>query len=162
MNRLGRVFVRWQSTSSRRGAFFKSLGADTKSDGSWTDNAIPKKGERRLKSLHLDAFKVAGEECVDLVARGLEELKGENPNLIVCKKGDSVEARFSDDANAFIVSMHPDKRQLQLLTPFSGIHNYEYDIESKRWIGHSDGHDFEGLLIRDLMRCVYGVPIFFN
>ncbi len=44
------------------------------------------------------------------------------------------------------------------LSPISGSQQYVYDIDVKQWVGSRDGHDFMGLLTRDLIRHSIGLP----
>ncbi len=52
------------------------------------------------------------------------------------------------------------RRVLVLQSYFSGYHNYFFDVEQKLWLSIKDGHDFRGLLTRDLMRHCNGCPDF--
>jgi frataxin-like iron-binding protein CyaY len=60
---------------------------------------------------------------------------------------------------AYKISTTYSQRNVTMISPVSGAQIYVY-VEGRGWIGQRDAHDFEGLLTRDLIRSIYGVPQF--
>ena len=58
------------------------------------------------------------------------------------------------------LSTKPAVEQLQLYSTISGVLDYEYSDVKGKWINADDGHDLEGLLMRDLLRICVGCPAF--
>lgn len=52
----------------------------------------------------------------------------------------------------------PATNRFIYLSPVSGSQQYVYDIDEKTWVGYRDGHDFFGILTRDLIRHSIGLP----
>jgi frataxin-like iron-binding protein CyaY len=60
---------------------------------------------------------------------------------------------------AYRISTSYVDNKITMISPVSGANIYVY-VEERGWIGERDAHDFEGMLTRDLIRQVYGVPNF--
>ena len=58
----------------------------------------------------------------------------------------------------FTLAAHPETQEIVYLSPESGGNCYMWFPQRVRWLCVEDGHDLEGILTRDLLRWVYGVP----
>lgn len=56
----------------------------------------------------------------------------------------------------YTIQMNAPQRRLILESPGSGQFNYMY--VNGRWVNEHDGHDMDGLFVRDLIRHIQGVP----
>ncbi|CAM9581242.1 unnamed protein product [Chrysoparadoxa australica] len=56
------------------------------------------------------------------------------------------------------ISYNSDHGQLEMMSPRSGAFCYRWCTVKTKWVGVTDGHDFEGMLTRDLIQQAHGVP----
>ena len=63
------------------------------------------------------------------------------------------------DKGAFQLSLSPEKRVVEMLSPVSGAQTYKWDAQAGAWKHVSDAQDMTGMIVRDYLRagCV-GLP----
>jgi len=155
-----RCFVTVAGSQSKRSAFFlKQQGGKItpeKTDAlSW--NANPMAVDLMLESN--TKFPSLKSKTLDKISAGLTGLKETNPCLLVqASPSEGVTLTSSESDMYFNVNFN--ENHIHLISPVSGFKQYGYCQIKNKWIDNHDGHDFEGLLTRDLMRHVYGVPNF--
>jgi frataxin-like iron-binding protein CyaY len=57
----------------------------------------------------------------------------------------------------YTIQFDMDEQSLYYVSPISGKISY-YLMDNGEWCSRSDGHNFEGILVRDLIRQIQGVP----
>ena len=158
--------LRHFSSVSRRGAFFKN--PSQKSGYKGAGSALPKAhsdADRDLNGAGVSLNDVTAEvyeavlrsTLVDL-RNGMEAMLGENPGMKV-KFVEGEKVHVSVDCREFVVR-RGERRRLVFESPVTGVRSYGFDKGKRRWVSEEDGHDFEGLFVRDLMRHAFGVPTF--
>jgi frataxin-like iron-binding protein CyaY len=60
----------------------------------------------------------------------------------------------------YVFSKDFDNEQVNVQSPVSGMFAYYFDAETKTWLSRADGHDFRGLVTRDILRHCIGCPQF--
>ncbi|GBG25447.1 Hypothetical Protein FCC1311_016652 [Hondaea fermentalgiana] len=106
-------------------------------------------------------FRAGAKDALEKVRRGFSELQADNPSLQLNSPSDwEIEVHLANTDNRFLVQIDFDKNELIFVSPESGGRTYFLDAESGRWRDRTDGHGFDGLLTRDVMRHCYGVPNF--
>mmetsp|Transcript_38966 Transcript_38966/g.51387 ORF Transcript_38966/g.51387 Transcript_38966/m.51387 type:complete len:226 (-) Transcript_38966:185-862(-) len=93
------------------------------------------------------------------VVQALRPMEGPN-NLVITLGEDRLTVNFGIHGT-FVIEIQEKDQEISLISPVSGGFTYTFDRLTKRWVGTSDGHDFEGLLTRDFLRqgCI-GYPDF--
>ncbi len=71
---------------------------------------------------------------------------------------DAIDVDLGPSVGIYQVRYHDDQRVLELQSPKSGTYVYLWDELTGKWVGSKDGHDFEGMLTRDIIQQVKGVP----
>ena len=61
---------------------------------------------------------------------------------------------------SFVFSFKHKNELLQMNSPVSGLLEYRYDRGQQLWRNVKDGHDFRGIVTRDMLRLCAGCPNF--
>mmetsp|Transcript_10180 Transcript_10180/g.11723 ORF Transcript_10180/g.11723 Transcript_10180/m.11723 type:complete len:191 (+) Transcript_10180:39-611(+) len=96
------------------------------------------------------------DESLSRVEKAVEDIKSLNDGMTINKLENALEIKINDT----MFSIAGGDRKLTFMSPESGVQLYVFSEDTKRWVGETDGHDFEGLFVRDLMRHAYGIPNF--
>ena len=111
-----------------------------------------------------DEFRQAAKELLDKVETGLEPMAKVNDVFEVRRfKGEQGETLIIDIgpvAGTYRVEISEDECMMQYSSPVSGNVLYMKSAKSGDWVGIKDGHIFEGMLVRDLIRQCNGLPDF--
>lgn len=75
--------------------------------------------------------------------------------------GESVSFLFNGRIKS---KMMKDKKEaffglIDFQSPISGSHTYSMNADTNRWEAEKDRHDLEGLIVRDIMRYITGIPM---
>ncbi len=71
---------------------------------------------------------------------------------------DAIDVGLGPLVGTYQVRFHEDQGVLELQSPKSGTYVYRWDELTGKWVGSKDGHDFEGMLTRDIIQQAKGVP----
>mmetsp|Transcript_20094 Transcript_20094/g.35718 ORF Transcript_20094/g.35718 Transcript_20094/m.35718 type:complete len:198 (+) Transcript_20094:41-634(+) len=102
-------------------------------------------------------------KCIDGLVEGFEALKAngnEDMILEVNRSEPEVDVTFPAFGNFRFISSEDSPGEIAMVSPVSGVNSYAFSETRGRWIALDDGHDMEGILTRDLLRCAAGVPSF--
>ena len=94
-----------------------------------------------------------------------------NPGMAVQRDADdSLQVHLGETAadavvgggerGAVFLTSEPDTQIATVRLPVSGTLHYVFDDRLERWVNADDGHDLEGILVRDLLRQCRGFPAF--
>lgn len=61
---------------------------------------------------------------------------------------------------SYIFRIDKEYQYLNVISPTSGIYQYNYSLPDGNWLSIIDGHDMRGLVTRDLLRHCTGLPQF--
>eukprot|EP00937_MAST-01D_sp_MAST-1D-sp2_P007646 g7646.t1 len=91
----------------------------------------------------------------------VDALRASNPSFTCthdaeAKSGERVDIACEDLRLELVAKV--EKQQIQVFSTVSGV--LDYKIAGGKWVGVADGHDMEGLLMRDLLRVCVGCPTF--
>ena len=64
------------------------------------------------------------------------------------------------DRGALMLTAEADSDVVTVRLPVSGTLRYRFDERQGRWLNAEDGHDLEGIVVRDLLRQCRGFPAF--
>jgi len=132
----------------------------------WADKSLTKDNlaESRAAShepITGDEFRARATRALENIRIGFENLQSDNKNLVLSAESEwDITAHLAGSDIKFSVEIDPKKFLLTFTSPESGGRTYYLDSRSDRWRDQLDGHGFDGLLTRDVMRHVYGVPNF--
>ena len=118
-------------------------------DGDATSNKAPKQTAR---------------EAIRMLETGLASLKARNPTVRVESSGDAGVSMTLGSPRGVEVRVRADRDGddvVVLNTPYGGPKRYVFDADARRWVSESgDKHDMLGLLLRDLLPHIVGLPDF--
>ena len=92
-----------------------------------------------------------------------EPMQNYNPDLTIILTNQDNHTLLIDLGplhGTYTIARHDESRLLMVSSPISGINKYVCVVEGLEgvsggsWKGEKDGHDFEGILVRDLIRQV--------
>jgi hypothetical protein len=129
------------------------LGGAARSDG-WSEQVRP-------GGLPSAEFLRKAEACVGALHAGVVALHAQNPTAdVVFVPGKALTIELREQRAKFAFSVLEDTQTIEFFSPNSGCRSYAWNTERRRWLSVTDGHDMEGLVTRDMMRFIYGVPEF--
>ena len=136
-----------------------SNGQDEDSEESRNKNTSP------LKHASIDddvEFVQAAVVLLDRLEAGLEPMKAVNDFFEVERffgdLGEVLTIDLGPKDGKYRVEMSLEDHVFEYSSPISGKILYILSAETGEWVGIDDGHSFEGLLVRDLIRQCRGMP----
>lgn len=154
----------WQAVRRRRrGGTPPPSGKDDDDDDSSAATATPRQKIRRVTQPA--AFEEQATLLLDTIFQALQPLQAINDPFILTRARDP----DVDDAEYILLELGPLYGQytIQIVpedclvhyqSPISGAIQYFKSLEDGEWRSIDDGHIFQGLLVRDLLRQIQGVP----
>ncbi|CAM9368300.1 unnamed protein product [Discosporangium mesarthrocarpum] len=117
----------------------------------------PKPAETESEAIH-----AAGMAELDRVEKAVEGMTGMAGVFNVTRSENRQELwiDLGDTIGKYWVQYYKPMKMLCLASPRSGGYRYVFSAEQGKWVGELDGHDFEGMLTRDLIQQAYGCPKF--
>jgi hypothetical protein len=107
-------------------------------------------------------FSAQASFLLDKVERGLKVMKEKNdPFIITRSHGDVGEVLTLDlgpKEGQYRIEISISETMFEYTSPISGKILYNLSDETREWVGVDDGHLFEGILVRDLIRHCRGLP----
>jgi hypothetical protein len=108
-------------------------------------------------------FQQGGDALLEKIQIALEPMKRANDHFFVTRGteeevGDFLLIDVGPVHGQYTLQIDLEQRCLVFQTPISGQHTYRLSESKGEWMDEIDGHAFEGLLVRDLIRQVNGVP----
>ena len=124
------------------------------------------RGRRPLKHAAIDddvEFVQAANTLLDKLEKGLEPMKPPTNDIFEVKRfmGDMGEVLTIDlgpKEGKYRIEMSLEDHVFEYSSPISGKILYLLSAQTGEWVGMEDGHAFEGLLMRDLIRQCRGLP----
>ena len=110
------------------------------------------------------AFATAAQALLVKVQAALEPMKAFNEEFILTRgseeMGDFLLLDLGPVLGQYTIQIDLEQHLLLFRSPISGQVVYILSESTGGWCGEQDGHSFEGLLVRDLIRQCNGVPKF--
>jgi hypothetical protein len=108
-------------------------------------------------------FQQGGDALLEKIQVALEPMKRANDHFFVTRGTEEEVGNFllidvGPVHGQYTLQIDLEQRCLVFQTPISGQHTYRLSESKGEWMDEIDGHAFEGLLVRDLIRQVKGVP----
>ena len=108
-------------------------------------------------------FQQGGDTLLEKIQVALEPMKRANDHFFVTRGheeevGDFLLIDVGPVHGQYTLQIDLEQRCLVFQTPISGQHTYRLSESKGEWMDEIDGHAFEGLLVRDLIRQVKGIP----
>jgi hypothetical protein len=108
-------------------------------------------------------FQQGGDALLEKIQIALEPMKRANDHFFVTRGteddiGDFLLIDVGPVHGQYTLQIDLEQRCLVFQTPISGQHTYRLSESKGEWMDEIDGHAFEGLLVRDLIRQVKGIP----
>lgn len=139
------------------------------SDSSNNDNNINdgSDGDGRRVAQHRPVqdpliFRQAASDLFDKLERALEPMKAKNDFFVVQRMDGEIGEVFKLDLGPkegfYELEVSEDECIFQYSSPISGHILYCLSANSGEWVGCDDGHLFEGIFVRDLIRQCQGLP----
>lgn len=110
-----------------------------------------------------ELFAMKAEELLVKVQEALRPLKSVNDPFVLTKGyeedlGDFLLLDLGPVHGQYTIQIDNEQKLVLFQSPISGAVSYILSASTNDWRGDSDGHIFEGLLVRDLIRQINGVP----
>lgn len=107
-------------------------------------------------------FRLAASTLLDKLERAVEPMKAKNDIFVVERSdgeiGETLRIDLGPKEGFYLVEISEDEHVFQYSSPVSGQILYFLSSGSGEWVGMDDGHSFEGIFVRDLIRQCQGVP----
>jgi frataxin-like iron-binding protein CyaY len=107
-------------------------------------------------------FPRAAEELLTRIEKGLEPMKAQNETFILERSRSDLGEVITLDLGAklgnYRIEISEEEHVFEYSSPISGKLLYVLSAATGEWVGQEDGHNFEGLLVRDLIRFCQGMP----
>mmetsp|Transcript_48264 Transcript_48264/g.145891 ORF Transcript_48264/g.145891 Transcript_48264/m.145891 type:complete len:211 (-) Transcript_48264:3533-4165(-) len=114
-----------------------------------------------------ETFVTAANDLLNTVEKAIEPMEQCNDVFVVKRKahvddvnGPQLTIGLAPGDGEYTLQIDEDSCTLMLSSPASGNYTYVLCEKSKEWLGMDDGHIFEGMLTRDLIRQCNGLPSF--
>lgn len=107
-----------------------------------------------------DEFRRKARECLALLHDKLLPMEALNDTFILSLLDDSslLEVKLRPDLGKFTLAMNDEGCVLDLTSPKSGGFEYVFCTNTESWRGKNDGHDLNGMIVRDFIQLCHGVP----
>jgi hypothetical protein len=107
-------------------------------------------------------FVQAASALLDKLEKALDPMKRQNEVFEVERffgdMGEVLTIDLGPKEGKYRVEMSLDDHLFEYTSPISGKVLYVFSADTLEWVGIEDGHSFEGLLVRDLIRQCQGLP----
>lgn len=108
-------------------------------------------------------FEQGGDTLLEKIQVALEPMKRANDHFFVTRGTEEEIGNFllidvGPVHGQYTLQIDLKQKCLVFQTPISGQHTYRLSESKGEWMDEIDGHAFEGLLVRDLIRQVKGIP----
>jgi hypothetical protein len=135
-------------------------GDDDSSSGA---TATPRQRIRRLKEPV--AFEEQATMLLDTIFQALQPLQAINDPFILTRardpdvgNGEYILLELGPLHGQYTIQIDPEDCLIYLQSPISGGIHYFKSLDDDEWRSVDDGHIFQGMLVRDLIRQIQGVP----
>jgi hypothetical protein len=110
-------------------------------------------------------FQRAAKELLEKVEKAVSPMKEKNDIFVVTRGlselgGDMLKIDLAPAEGSYRIEIVEEDHLFQYTSPISGKVLYVLSATTGEWVGIEDGHLFEGLLVRDLLRQCRGLPKF--
>jgi hypothetical protein len=143
----------------------QSVAPTPKSDAEYDSDDEEDGGDQPQLDAVVDLvqFQQGGDALLEKIQIALEPMKRANDHFFVTRGteeeiGDFLLIDVGPVHGQYTLQIDLEQRCLVFQTPLSGQHTYRLSESNGEWMDEIDGHAFEGLLVRDLIRQVNGVP----
>ena len=111
----------------------------------------------------VETFEAAANALLLKIYASMEKLLPINPDMALSRGvepdvGPYLVIDLGVSTGLYNLQMDFENGVLLLSSPVSGDMTYVLSARTNEWVGDDDGHSFEGLLVRDLLRQIQGVP----
>jgi hypothetical protein len=107
-------------------------------------------------------FCEAGGELLTKLENALEPMKAMNDTFVVERSqgemGEVLTIDLGPKEGCYRIEMSEAEHVFEYTSPISGKLLYILSASTGEWVGSEDGHIFEGLIVRDLIRQCQGLP----
>ena len=122
-------------------------------------------GIRQPAVTDLEIFARESGKLMDKIFNSLDPLKSLNDDYILTRGheediGDFILLDLGPVRGQYNIQVDLEQKFVMMQSPISGQLLYVLSETTGDWVGDVDGHRFEGLLVRDLIRQINGVPKF--
>lgn len=140
--------------------------ASTNSDVNDDDDSVGSKPtQSQLKPSAVDddvEFVQAASALLDKLEKAMGPMKRQNEIFEVERffgeLGEVLTIDLGPKEGKYRVEMSLEDHMFEYTSPISGKILYVLSVHTGEWVGYEDGHSFEGLLVRDLIRQCQGLP----
>eukprot|EP00339_Tiarina_fusa_P015540 CAMPEP_0117074400 /NCGR_PEP_ID=MMETSP0472-20121206/52417_1 /TAXON_ID=693140 ORGANISM="Tiarina fusus, Strain LIS" /NCGR_SAMPLE_ID=MMETSP0472 /ASSEMBLY_ACC=CAM_ASM_000603 /LENGTH=207 /DNA_ID=CAMNT_0004799405 /DNA_START=83 /DNA_END=706 /DNA_ORIENTATION=- len=109
-----------------------------------------------------DEFLRAADELLTRIEGALEPMKAQNETFILERSrgdlGEVITLDLGAKLGNYRIEISEEDHIFEYSSPISGKILYVLSAATGEWVGQEDGHNFEGLLVRDLIRYCRGMP----
>ena len=133
---------------------------NTDDDG---ESAVPRRRIHRVTDPEI--FEQVATALVDKIFAALAPLQAVNDPFVLTRdrdpdvsNGEYILLDLGPLHGQYTLQVDPEQALVHLQSPISGIVQYYRSSDDDEWRSVEDGHILEGLLVRDLIRQIKGVP----
>lgn len=151
---------RW--AQPRRTSLEDNEEADDIKEGEKKKDAKPR-GVRHEATTDPDVFKKAGSALIEKLYHALKPMEKHNDPFILTRgveedMGEFLLLDLGPVIGQYTVQVDLEQGIVVLQSPISGQMAYVLSRSNNKWVGKDDGHDLEGMLVRDLIKQCNGLP----
>ena len=165
------ISIGGQNVQSFHASPFVSLGARRRRRGSKVvrdSSEADEESSNPLKHIPVtdpSKFQHAANDLLSKVEKAVSPMKEKNDVFIVTRSvselgGDMLTIDLAPGEGSYRIEIMEDEHLFQYTSPISGKVLYVLSSTTGEWVGIEDGHLFEGILVRDLIRQCRGLPNF--
>ena len=107
-------------------------------------------------------FRHAASALLDKLETALHPMKSKNEVFVISREDGDIGEIFKLDLGPsvghYLIEISEDECLMQYSSPISGRILYFLSGSTNEWIAVDDGHSFEGIFVRDLIRQCQGLP----
>jgi hypothetical protein len=127
------------------------------------EDGQPEPGDSRDAVLDPIQFQQGGDALLEKIQVAMEPMQRANDHFFVSRgteeeMGDFLLIDVGPVHGQYTLQIDLEQKCLVFQTPISGQYTYRLSESKGEWFNEIDGHAFEGLLVRDLIRQVKGIP----
>lgn len=109
------------------------------------------------------AFRASADTLLEKLYQAMEPLQRSNPDMFLSRGQEPEMGPFllidlGVTGGQYNIQVDCEQQAIIFSSPISGQLLYILSEKTGEWVGELDGHNFEGLLVRDLIRQINGVP----